>query len=255
MTRGVVRMDRVSFAYATSGGEVLRNITLHVAPGEIFAVLGPSGCGKTTLLHLAAGFLRPCSGRLLVSGREPEGPGADRALVFQAPHLFPWLNTLANISYGTAGGKGRRAGKERARELVRLVGLSGFEKAYPHQLSGGMRQRAALARALALEPDVLLMDEPFSALDPLGRQKMQDELLRISREIVCSIIFVTHDIREAAYLGDRVMVLSAPPASPALTLAIDLPRPRCRTARELWEKERQLYSHCGCCLENIKEEL
>lgn len=256
ISRGEVRAKRLCHAYSkgSHAPDVLKDISFSVSPGEFLCVLGPNGCGKTTLLHLCAGFLTPLSGDILVSGKAVDRPGRDRALVFQKPNLFPWLNVSGNIFYGMSRRSFKLRGDinagNRTGELARLVGLDGFEKAFPHQLSGGMQQRVALARALAIDPDVLLMDEPLTALDPLTRERMQDELLRIKDATRCSVIFVTHDIREAAYLGDRVMVLSQRPAGMNLLLAIDLPRPRRRTDRRLWEYERQLYKYCGCCLEN-----
>jgi len=244
MSRGAVDIAGLwhSFGDGIRPLPVIGGLDVSVRTGEIFCVLGPSGCGKTTLFHLIAGFLKPDRGRIEVSGRPVTGPGPDRAMVFQHPTLFPWLTAAGNICHALRG----RCG-EKVRKLVDLMGLSGFEDFYPHRLSGGMRQRVALARALALEPKVLLLDEPFSALDQLTRERLQDELLQLRRKVGCTMIFVTHNIQEAAYLGDRVMVLSRRPARINLLKTIDLPHPRKRTGEDLWRIEREFYMHCGCC--------
>lgn len=252
MEKGEVLLQQVAFSCPTVDGKslaVLGDITLHVRPQEFVCVLGPSGCGKTTLLHLIAGFKQPLSGRITVSGREVSGPGPERAMVFQHSALFPWFTVAGNIGYGLRQGQ-----KGRIKELLRLVGLEDFEKSYPHQLSGGMRQKVSLARALALEPDVLLMDEPFAALDTMNRERLQDELLRIRGAMGCTIIFVTHNIQEAVYLSDRTIVLSQRPARITLQQPVVLPFPRRRTDQQLWRISQKLYAHCGCCTENIDNE-
>lgn len=252
MKKGEVLLQQVTLSCADMGDPglaVLGDITLHVRPREFVCVLGPSGCGKTTLLHLIAGFKQPSSGRIAVSGKEVSGPGPERAMVFQHSALFPWFTVAGNIGYGLKQGK-----KERIKELLRLVGLEDFEKSYPHQLSGGMRQKVSLARALALEPDVLLMDEPFAAIDTFNRERLQDELLRIRGAMGCTIIFVTHNIQEAVYLSDRTIVLSQRPARITLQQPVDLPFPRRRTDQQLWRISQKLYAHCGCCTENTDNE-
>jgi NitT/TauT family transport system ATP-binding protein len=206
----------------------LEGITLDVAAGEFITLVGPSGSGKTTLLDLLAGLTRPDTGQILVDGKEVTGPGRDRAVVFQQYALFPWRTAAANVAFGLEGTgiEGRRLGRkeraDKARHYLDLVGLSGFEDRYPHELSGGMKQRVAIARSLAYEPDVLLMDEPFAALDAQTREQLQEELLRIWRATGKTIIFITHGIDEAVYLGQRVAVLSSRPGRLKQIVDIDL---------------------------------
>ncbi|HDS16133.1 MAG TPA: ABC transporter ATP-binding protein [Proteobacteria bacterium] len=252
MKRGEVVLEHVSHAYPGSDGavSVIDNLHVTIAPGELFCVLGPSGCGKTTLLKLIAGFAKPTGGRILVSGEKVTGPGPERALVFQQPQLFPWLTVAANIERGLRRRFHQTAPRRKKLvELLDLIGLEAFADHYPHQLSGGMQQRVALARALALEPEVLLLDEPFTALDQLIRERLQDELLRLNRELGRTMLFVTHNTQEAAYLGNRIMVLSQGPARVTRLLRIPLPHPRRRGDEKLWRLERELYLHCGCCSE------
>ena len=202
-------------------------VDLDIGRGEFLTVLGPSGCGKTTLLHLLGGFETASSGTVEVAGRAVTGPGRDRGMVFQEATLLPWKTLLANVAWPLeVGGTGRTAARERARELLQRVGLAGFEAAYPAELSGGMRQRAALARTLALEPEVLLMDEPFGALDAQTRELMQAELTRLWQASELTVVFVTHDIHEAIFLGDRVVVMGAAPGTIVEDCRIELPRPR-----------------------------
>ncbi|MFD0044375.1 ABC transporter ATP-binding protein [Pseudarthrobacter scleromae] len=200
------------------------SLTLDVAAGEFLTLVGPSGSGKTTLLDLLAGLSRPTSGEVLVDGKEVAGPGQDRAVVFQQYALFPWRTASANVSIGlenTGLSKKQRAAK--ASEFLELVGLAGFGDRYPHELSGGMKQRVAIARSLAYEPDVLLMDEPFAALDAQTREQLQDELLRIWKATGKTIVFITHGIDEAVYLGQRVAVLSARPGKLKEIVDINIP--------------------------------
>ena len=195
----------------------LTGVSLDIASGEFLTLVGPSGSGKSTLLDLLAGLSTPTTGDLLVDGIPITGPGQDRSVVFQQYALFPWRTALANVAFGLEGTPvngvrlSRRERLERARENLALVGLAGFEDRYPHELSGGMKQRVAIARSLAYEPDILLMDEPFGALDAQSREQLQDELLRIWAATGKTIVFITHDIDEAVYLGERVAVLSARP--------------------------------------------
>jgi NitT/TauT family transport system ATP-binding protein len=190
----------------------LADLSLDVAAGEFLTLVGPSGSGKTTLLDLLAGLSRPTSGGVLVDGKEVTGPGPDRAVVFQQYALFPWRTASANVSIGLEGsGLSRKDRSAKAGEFLDLVGLAGFGDRYPHELSGGMKQRVAIARSLAYEPDILLMDEPFAALDAQTREQLQDELLRIWKATGKTIVFITHGIDEAVYLGQRVAVLSARP--------------------------------------------
>ncbi|MCW2493868.1 MAG: transporter ATP-binding protein [Frankiales bacterium] len=190
----------------------LEDVSLDIAEGEFLSLVGPSGSGKTTLLDLLAGLSTPTSGRVLVGGREITGPGLDRAVVFQQYALFPWRTARANVEFGleTLGLK-RKQRAEKAIEFLELVGLAAFAHRYPHELSGGMKQRVAIARSLAYDPDILLMDEPFAALDAQTREQLQDELLRIWQATGKTIVFITHGIEEAVYLGQRVAVLSSRP--------------------------------------------
>jgi NitT/TauT family transport system ATP-binding protein len=190
----------------------LENVSLEVRPREFLALLGPSGCGKSTLLYLLGGFLPIETGAIRVDGKPVAGPGPDRGIVFQHFALFPWKTVRANVLYGLErSGLARQEREERAQAFIELVGLNGFEDSFPSQLSGGMKQRAALARTLAFDPKILLMDEPFGALDAQTRSFMQAELLRIWQRTPKTVIFVTHDVQEAVYLADRVAVMSARP--------------------------------------------
>ncbi|MGR0158997.1 ABC transporter ATP-binding protein [Paenarthrobacter nitroguajacolicus] len=205
------------------------SLSLDVRDGEFLTLVGPSGSGKTTLLDLLAGLSTPTSGEVLVDGKAVTGPGKDRAVVFQQYALFPWRTASANVSIGLEGvgpdGRklNRRERAAKASEYLALVGLAGFEDRYPHELSGGMKQRVAIARSLAYEPDVLLMDEPFAALDAQTREQLQDELLRIWKATGKTIVFITHGIDEAVYLGERVAVLSARPGRLKEIVDINIP--------------------------------
>jgi NitT/TauT family transport system ATP-binding protein len=207
---------------------VLRGIDLDVHEGELVCIVGPSGCGKTTLLNAVDGLTRVTAGRILVDGREVAGPGPDRAMVFQHDSLFPWRTVAQNVMYGLdlQGRLSKPERRERARALVELVGLSGFAEHYPHELSGGMRQRVNIARALATQPQLLLLDEPFAALDAQTREFMQAELLKILARAKTTALFVTHQINEAVFLSNRVVVLSARPASVKEIIQVDLPPAR-----------------------------
>ncbi len=202
-------------------------VTLDIDAGEFVAVVGPSGCGKTTFLNAVDGLLPITSGTLSLDGRQIDRPGRDRAVVFQQPSLLPWRTVIGNVIYGLEL-QGDRAGdaRERSLGLIELVGLKGFEDAYPLELSGGMQQRTNLARALAVDPEILLLDEPFAALDAQMRETMQGELMRIWAATRKTALFVTHDIVEAVYLADRVIVFSARPGRVKLVLRVDFPRPR-----------------------------
>src|SRR5579862_8401324 len=225
-----VALDEISLSYKTTSGErllALDKISLEVKPGEFLCIVGPSGCGKSTLLHLIAGLHPQTSGRVLIDGKPVAGPGTDRILIFQELGLFPWLTVGGNVEFGMKMKnvpKGER--EEKVQHYLRLVQLSKFRNSYIHQLSGGMRQRVAIARALATEPDVLLMDEPFAALDAQTRDLLHDELERIWTETGCTIIFVTHNVREAVRLGDRVVLLTFRPGRVKSEFPVDLPRPR-----------------------------
>ena len=208
-------IDRVSHTYRPPRGRpvlALDNASLRVSDHEFVALLGPSGCGKSTLLYLIGGFMPIESGSIEVEGRTVIGPGPDRGIVFQHFALFPWKTVIQNVLYGLEKqGLARDMRQRRAREFIDLVGLSGFEDSYPSQLSGGMKQRAAIARTLAIDPHILLMDEPFGALDAQTRSLMQTELLRIWQATRKTVIFVTHDVQEAVYLAERIAVMSARP--------------------------------------------
>ena len=207
--------------------EVIKDIGMSVERGEFIAVVGPSGCGKTTFLRMVAGLEAPTSGNITIDGQPLSGPGSNRGFVFQNDSLLPWRTVLSNAMIGPeVAGQVGPAEKKRTLDLLKLVGLGGFENYYPRQLSGGMRQRVNLARALAIDPDVLLMDEPFAALDAQTREIMQTELLRIWEQGRKTVLFVTHQIDEAVFLSDRVLVFARRPGRLQESVKIDLPRPR-----------------------------
>jgi len=223
-------LKNVCLSYATNSNNrliALNDINLKVQPGEFLCIVGPSGCGKSTLLHLIAGLHQQSSGDVLVDNVPVQGPGTDRILIFQELGLFPWLTVAQNVEFGMRMKNIPKAQREaQVRDYLRLVHLHQFKDSYIHQLSGGMRQRVALARALATEPDVLLMDEPFAALDAQTRDLLHDELERIWAETRRTIIFVTHNVREAVRLGDRVVLLTFRPGQVKREYRIDLDRPR-----------------------------
>ena len=244
-----VGLTNICLSYRTESGErllALDNINLQVRRGEFVCVVGPSGCGKSTLLHLIAGLHAQTSGQILVDGKPIEGPGTDRILIFQEHGLFPWLTVGQNVEFGMKmKGVPKAERLEKTEYYLRLVHLGKFKNSYIHQLSGGMRQRVAIARALATEPDVLLMDEPFAALDAQTRDLLHDELERIWSDTGCTIIFVTHNVREAIRLGDRVILLTFRPGRIKSEFPVKLPRPRhledtdvARAAREILDELR-----------------
>jgi ABC-type nitrate/sulfonate/bicarbonate transport system ATPase subunit len=205
----------------------LQDFNLEVGRGEFVSIVGPSGCGKSTFLNIVLGLIKPDSGEIHLNGTRITGPGQERAMVFQEFGLLPWRTVTANVELGLElKGIPPTQRTERATELIKLVGLKGFASHYPHELSGGMKQRVGLARALATEPEVLLMDEPFAALDAQTRDLMQMELLQIWEHTKKTVLFVTHSIEEAAYLSDRVIVMTARPGRTKDILKIGLPRPR-----------------------------
>jgi ABC-type nitrate/sulfonate/bicarbonate transport system ATPase subunit len=207
--------------------EALRDVSLQIMPGEFVCLLGPSGCGKTTLLRLMDGLLEPDAGDILIDGSAAPGPGPHAGFVFQSFRLLPWRTVLDNVEFPLQIqqlAKSRR--QARAQHYLSLVGLEGFEHSYPHELSGGMQQRVGLARALALEPQILLMDEPFGALDAQTREFMQMELSRIWEHLGIAVVFVTHSLDEALYLGDRVVLMGPRPGKVQEVLSVHLPRPR-----------------------------
>jgi NitT/TauT family transport system ATP-binding protein len=202
-------------------------VSLDVRAGEFLSIVGPSGCGKTTFLNAVDGLVQISGGSLTLDGRPIAKPGRDRAMVFQEPSLLPWRTVLGNVIYGLElQGRSTAAAKEHAHRYIELVGLRGFADSFPSELSGGMQQRVNLARALAIDPEMLLLDEPFAALDAQTRELMQAELLRVWAETKKTALFITHDIKEAVYLADRVIVFSARPGRVKQVLDIDLPRPR-----------------------------
>ena len=225
-----VGLSDICLSYRTQSGErllALDNINLQVRAGEFVCIVGPSGCGKSTLLHLIAGLHPQTSGQILVDGNPIQGPGTDRIMIFQEHALFPWLTVGQNVEFGMKmKGIPKAERQEKTRYYLRLVHLAKFEKSYIHQLSGGMRQRVAIARALATEPDVLLMDEPFAALDAQTRELLHGELERIWLETRKTIVFVTHNVREAVRLADRIVLMGTRPGRILRDVSIDLPRPR-----------------------------
>jgi ABC-type nitrate/sulfonate/bicarbonate transport system ATPase subunit len=229
------------------GGEtisVLENINLAVADSEFVCLLGPSGCGKSTLLNTMAGFISPTRGEVRVDNKIVQGPDPRRIFVFQERGVFPWLTVEGNIAFGLAN-LTREERERRIAHYVQMVGLQGFEKAYPSELSGGMKQRLEVARALAVNPDMLLLDEPFGALDSITRLTMRQELLRIWQTERKTIVFVTHDIDEAVQLADRVVVMSARPASIQQIVTIDIPHPRDISSARYLELRDGIFAQIG----------
>ena len=227
-----LRVDRHSFQTRDVGETAsreftaIRGVTLNVEAGEFLTIVGPSGCGKTTLLEILAGLTTASEGSLRIDGVEVRGTSLARGIVFQQYALLPWRTALANVEFSLEAKRGlnRRQRRERAQECLSLVGLDGFEQRYPHELSGGMKQRVAIARSLAYEPDILLMDEPFGALDAQTRELLQEELLDIWRRTGTTVVFITHSIDEAIYLGQRVAVMNARPGRITAEIKVDLPR-------------------------------
>ena len=203
------------------------SFSIAIEEGEFVTIVGPSGCGKSTFLKIVDGLVEPTGGKLLLDGRPISGPGRDRAMVFQDASLFPWYTVLDNVAYGLqCQGVSRKEARARAEPFIELVGLTGFGHHYPYELSGGMQQRVNLARALAVDPELLLMDEPFAALDAQTREVMQSELLNIWQRAHRTVLFITHQIDEAIYLSDRVLVMSARPGRLLADVPVDIPRPR-----------------------------
>lgn len=224
-----LQAQSVSKRFERSGKQVLAidNFSLTIEEGEFVSIVGPSGCGKSTFLHMVGGFEPIAEGSISVAGRPVSAPGPDRGMLFQDYALFPWRTVLGNVGWSLeVAGMGKQEREERAEHYLDMVGLSSFRDAYPSELSGGMQQRIALARVLAFEPAMLLMDEPFGALDAQTREIMQEELTTIWQRHKRTVLFVTHDIEEAVYLSDRVIVFSARPGRLKADITIDLPRPR-----------------------------
>lgn len=219
----------------------LAPVTLSIMRGQFVVLLGPSGCGKSTLLRMIAGLDLPTQGIVRVAGKAVSGPGWERGMMFQDYALFPWRTVMQNVVFGLEARKVDRTERQRiGQELIELVGLNGFEDSHPNQLSGGMQQRVSLARALANDPEVLLMDEPFSAVDSQTRELLQDELLRIWKVKHKTIVFVTHDIAEAVYLADRVITMTSRPGRVQDDIRIDSPRPRDRSSQDFAVLSRRL---------------
>jgi NitT/TauT family transport system ATP-binding protein len=226
---GEIRVRDLSVAFDTRGSHqtVLDHLNFDIRPGEFFVLVGQSGCGKTTFLRTLQGLQKPSTGKISVSDKTIEGPGPDRGFVFQQDALYPWRTIEANVAFGLElQGKPKAFAKARSAEMLNLVGLKGVETRFPHELSGGMRQRVNLARAIAIDPEILLMDEPFAALDALTRETMQGELLRISEATKKTVVFITHQIDEAVLLADRVAVMAPSPGRIVEIIDIDVPRPR-----------------------------
>ena len=239
----------VTLDYDTPSGKVpgVLNVSLDISASEFLCIVGPSGCGKSTLLNIIAGFLSPASGEIQIGGKAVTGHGMDRGVVFQDfAQLFPWRTALGNVSFGLEmKGVANPERDKIAREQLRLVKLEKFTNSYPHHLSGGMQQRVAIARALAYNPSVLLMDEPFAALDAMTRDEMQRLLADVWKETRKTVIYVTHNVAEAVYLADRVVVMSAHPGTVKTVMKIDLPRPRDPLSVEFLECQKELMGHLG----------
>lgn len=245
---GEVTVRDLSKSFALNGQRlvVLRDLQLEVRSGESLAIVGPSGCGKTTLLRVLAGLETPDHGEVLIDGRPVQGVGTERAIIFQEPRLLPWLTVLGNVAFGLEmRGKSKTQAELRARHYIRLVGLTEFETAYPRQLSGGMAQRVGIARALTVQPEILLLDEPLGALDAMTKLTMQEELSRIWREEKVTMILVTHDLEEAIFLADRVLVLTKNGASVPRLIDINLARPRDRNESDFVAMRKRLMAEFG----------
>lgn len=246
--RGEVTVRDLSKSFALNGQRlnVLRDLQLEVKGGASLAIVGPSGCGKTTLLRVLAGLESPDTGQVLIDGHPVQGVGTERAIIFQEPRLLPWLTVLGNVAFGLqVRGTPRDYAEARARHYIRLVGLAEFESAFPRQLSGGMAQRVGIARALTVQPEILLLDEPLGALDAMTKLTMQEELFRIWREEKVTMILVTHDLEEAIYLADRVLVLPKEKGAVPRLIDVDLPRPRDRSDAHFVEMRRRLMAEFG----------
>ncbi|GHE66425.1 ABC transporter ATP-binding protein [Camelimonas fluminis] len=229
LNRGLIEARDIGVVFGSGSAKVqaVRNVDLTVQPGEFVSLIGPSGCGKSSLLNIAAGFVRPTSGALTVDGVPVTGPGSDRGVVFQQYSLFPWLSVRKNVEFGLRmAGVAKSQRESSARTLLGLAGLLAFENHYPDQLSGGMKQRIGIVRALATSPQVLLMDEPFGALDTQTRTVMQEILTNMWQRFRISVLFITHDIDESVFLSDRIYVMTSRPGRIKAEITVPLPRPR-----------------------------
>ena len=241
-----VRFSNLNMTFSADGKktEVLKDVSLDIRQGEFVCILGPSGCGKSTLLNVVGGFLTPSSGQVTIDGEPVTGPDPRRIFVFQERGVFPWLTVEGNIGFGLFNLSAAEK-KQRIAHYVQLVGLGGFEQAYPQELSGGMKQRVEVARALAVNPDVLYLDEPFGALDSITRLIMRGELLRIWEAERKTVLFVTHDIEESVQLADRVVVMTARPAHLRRIVEIDIPHPRDLSSRRYLELRDSIFAEIG----------
>ena len=236
MVKGI-ELQGIDRQFTNAEGEVvqaLSEINLHIKPGSFVSLIGPSGCGKSTLLRLIGGLDKPDKGTVSLNGLPITGPGADRGFMFQEHNLFPWLNIYDNIAFGLRARDIYEQEKQAVDDIIKLVGLNGFEKYYPHQLSGGMCQRASLARALVGHPQVLLLDEPLGALDAFTRMNIQDEIQRIWKEQNMTMIMVTHDVDEAVYLSDTIVVMTSRPGHIVKLVDVELGRPRDRSSQDFF---------------------
>ena len=244
----MLTVENINKKYVSHGSETpaLIDINLRIEEGEFVCLLGPSGCGKSTLLKIIAGLIPATSGRIAINGQPVSGPGPERAVVFQDYALFPWMTVRDNVEFGL---EARRLPVAERREvssrLLKVVGLSDFAERFPHQLSGGMKQRVSIARALAVDPSLLLMDEPFGALDAQTRQLLQDELLRIWRQYRKTVVFVTHSIEEAIYLSDRIVVMTARPGRVKQIVMVPEARPREMASIDMNQRQREVRAVLG----------
>ena len=246
--QGAITLRALSKSYRLNDAvlPVLRHLDLHIGSGEVIAIVGPSGCGKTTLLRILAGLELPDEGQVLIDGRSVSGVGTDRAVIFQEPRLLPWLTAEENVAFGLdVRGFGKAQAREVAGRYINLVGLGRFAQAYPSQLSGGMAQRVGIARALTVNPKILLLDEPFGALDAMTKITMQEELVRIWAEEQLTMILVTHDLEEAIFLADRVLMLSHRADLSVRLIDVALPRPRNRSDAEFVAMRKLLMTEFG----------
>jgi NitT/TauT family transport system ATP-binding protein len=244
----MLTVENLNKTYISHGSETsaLVDINLQIGEGEFVCLLGPSGCGKSTLLKIIAGLIPATSGRITINGRPVRGPGPERAVVFQDYALFPWMTVRDNVEFGLEARKLPVAERrEVSKRLLKVVGLSDFAERFPHQLSGGMKQRVSIARALAVDPSLLLMDEPFGALDAQTRQLLQDELLRIWREYRKTVVFVTHSIEEAIYLSDRIVVMTARPGRVKQIVMVPETRPRDMASIDMNQRQREVRAVLG----------
>ena len=248
LSRGEVSIRDLSKGFTINGRSltVLQNLNLDIRSGECLVIVGASGSGKTTLLRVLAGLETADGGSVVIDGTPLRGVGTERAVIFQEPRLLPWLTVLGNVAFGLeVRGKSRREAEQRARHYITLVGLADFADAYPRQLSGGMAQRVGIARALTVQPEILLLDEPLGALDAMTKITMQEELVRIWREENVTMIMVTHDLEEAVYLADRVLVLPKEKGGVARLINVDLPRPRGRSESAFVKYREELLREFG----------